>query len=298
MVLSLKSGIHHEVNWALDRLCRLCDNERFHLQELPGLIEALFEWPRWLLHDGLAAQTPAHALFSSPAEHEKKTRHALLSILVLRSASLNLPNATALAASPRTRPLILAALQRLDPAHDTHAEFLLYTVELFLAILPVAPGTALAFPPGQNPIPILADLAHSSSNRSLAIAALSTLSLIFAEPQNAVHLRSTTSALDSAVRFLPAFTLGDKELSEACVSYLYTHLSNSHMAKAFLLHPDMASTLRLLIMLLVAEQEEETNMIALGPAPVLGPPPRFRMLSALELEELGPMPEPDRSLHW
>jgi chromatin structure-remodeling complex subunit RSC9 len=302
MVLSLKSGIHHEVNWALDRLCRLCDNEKFHLQDLPGLIEALFEWPQWYLREGLNLQGGMQSLFSGTAENEKKTRHALLSILVLRSASLNLPNATSLAASPRTRPLILSALQVLNPSNDTHAEFLLYAIELYLSILAVQPTATLSFPAGQNPVPVLANIAKTSSNRSLAIASLSTLSLIFSDPINAPNLKANSPALDASLRFLPVFTLGDKELTEACINYLYAHLSNPVMTKTFLLHPDMPSTLRLLVMLLLSEQEEEETTVDLGGGAPLPPQleqsTRYRVFSKQELDELGAMPEPGRAIEW
>ena len=46
-MLALRSGIPEEVSWALDRLLRLCSNEKFLLSAIPGLTDALFAWPEW-----------------------------------------------------------------------------------------------------------------------------------------------------------------------------------------------------------------------------------------------------------
>src|ERR1700728_4748048 len=64
MLLSLRSGIDADIGWALNRLCRLCDNEQFVLKTIPGLIDALFEWPEWYANEGYKEHAEVTSLFS------------------------------------------------------------------------------------------------------------------------------------------------------------------------------------------------------------------------------------------
>jgi chromatin structure-remodeling complex subunit RSC9 len=301
MVLSLRSGIHHEVNWALDRLCRLCDNEKFHLQDLPGLIEALFEWPEWYIREGIKGRHSLSALFSKPAEDEKNTRHALLSIMVLHNASVFLPNAMSLFKYSRTRPFILDAMQQLDPNDDTQAEFLIILIQLFGTIIAAQPSSAIVPSPNTNPIPALENVVKVTSNRSLLVASLTTLALLFTESQNAAFFKATSPTLAAALRCIPMFTFADKDVTDAALNYLYVHLSNASMAKAFLLHPDMPSTLRLLVQLILSEQKEEIMAVPILSTPVFPSGymhTRFRGLSKQEADVIGVMPEPERTYEW
>jgi chromatin structure-remodeling complex subunit RSC9 len=301
MTLSLRSGIHSEVNWALDRLHRLCNNDKFLLKDIPFLIDALFDWPEWFVRTRPdAAGADAAALFSAPAEEDAKVRHAVLGMLVLRNAANNPPNAAAIAAHARTRPLVLAALARLRPEHDAEAEVLLYAADLFHALVLVVPSTALALPAAENPVPHLARAARSS-NRSLALAALNALAAVLAHPANAHLLPAAAPALATAIQLLPVFAFGDNELAEAAVNFLYAHLSSPANAKAFLLHPDMPSTLRLLVDLLLFEQVEEKVNVDIpepAPAPARDEPVRYRRLGKAELDALAALPEPTRHMDW
>ena len=134
MVLALCSGIDSEIAWALDRLCRLCNNERFVLKEIPGLTEALFEWPFWYVKDGASEVGGRSQIFSLRREEERWIRHALESMFILRNSAQNAPNSQELVGRRATQELILLALHRLDPDIDHHAEFLLNTVDLLQTI--------------------------------------------------------------------------------------------------------------------------------------------------------------------
>jgi hypothetical protein len=115
-----------------------------------------------------------------------------------------------------------------------------------------------------------------------------------------VHISQDSSALEASIRYLPLFT--DKPLLDACLNYLYAHLSSSTMAKAFLLQPEMPSTLRLMVSLLVAEQVEETVSLEVGDvvntAPALTPSMRDHELTREELDALLEKPEPQRCYEW
>ncbi|KAI0936795.1 hypothetical protein AcV5_004843 [Taiwanofungus camphoratus] len=300
MLLSLRSGIDSEIAWALDRLCRLCNNEQFVLRAIPGLTDALFEWPAWYVEGGSQECARMATLFSLAPDLERKRRHALESLFILRNAAVNDPNAQELSAHHRTRALVLLALHNLKPDSDTNTEFILYIIELLQAV-----AATLVLPPPDspvlaNPIPPLEEIAGRSSDRSLIIASLTTLYIMLSNPPNMNHLRDDSPALEVAIRVLPLF--GDKSLINAALNYLYTHLSYPLMSKAFLLHPKMAGTLKLLVSLLLTEQTEETVSLDIsGPVhtvPAQTIATKDHELTKEELDRLVPMPEPQRCYEW
>lgn len=301
MVLALSSGIDSEIGWALDRLCRLCNNERFILKEIPGLTEALFEWPFWFVKDGSRDLCAKSAMFALSREEERWIRHAQESMFILRNSAVNGPNAQELVGRRATQELILLSLHRLEPDTDANVEFLLNVVDLLQSI---ASGSVLPPPDSHifaNPVPPLLRLAGTSTNRSLIFSSLTTLNLLFANPPNMVHLTPDSPALAAAIRYLPLFS--DKQLVDACLNYLYTHLSYTPMSKAFLLHPELAPTLRLLVLHLLSEQKNEEIVTLEVPEPVFTAPAEVEALSEHELtqEELDyllPLPEPQRCFEW
>jgi len=299
MLLSLRSGIDTEIGWALDRLCRLCDNEQFVLKAIPGLIDALFEWPEWYAREGYKERSEASLIFSPDPRRERQRRHALESLFILRNAALNDPNAQELGSHPRTRPLILAILHNLEFDIEENVELLLHTCEILQAIASTVILRSSAH--ANNLLTPLHNISHQSSNRSLIIASLTALTLIFSNPPNTVHLTESSQAVQASIRFLPLFV--DKPLIEACLNYLYVHLSHPAMAKAFLLQPEMPSTLKLLVSLLISEQIEETVMIDVGgpvyTAPALtGATTRDHELTKDELDTLLEQGEPQRCYDW
>ncbi|KAF9814517.1 hypothetical protein IEO21_05068 [Rhodonia placenta] len=300
MLLSLRSEIDSEISWALDRLCRLCNNEQFLLRAIPGLTDALFEWPVWYVEVGSAQLTPPATLFSLPPEWDRKRRHALESLFILRNAAINEPNAQELSQHRRTRPLILLALHYIPPTTDANSEFIMYIIEILQAISP----TLILPPPDApnlaNPMSPLRDIAGKSTNRSLIVAALTTLNLLLSNPANVVHLTEDSPALDAAVRYLPLFS--DKALVEASMNYLYAHLSHPPMTKAFLLHPRMPGTLRVLVSLLLSEQVEETVALDISGSVQTVPAQTIAVkdheLTHEEMDRLVGLSEPQRCYEW
>jgi chromatin structure-remodeling complex subunit RSC9 len=300
MTLSLRSGIHQEVSWALDRLCRLCHNEQFLLRTIPGLIDALFEWPEWYVNEGYRELAEIQSLFSPSPELDVKRRHALESLFVLRNAALHETNTQELLYHPHSIALIFNALDKLNHDLDEHAEFLLNIVEFFHSISPryiLAPNLVRTT---WNPIPPLAHIAGSSSNRSLILAALTTLTVILSNPPNTSQLSPNSPALTAALRYLPLFI--DQPLVDACLNYLYTHLSHPLMAKTFLLHPEMPSVVRLLVSLMLHEQVEETVIIdkteSVHTTPAVSQPIREHELTDEERDGLLIQAEPQRCFNW
>ncbi|EGN93145.1 hypothetical protein SERLA73DRAFT_116277 [Serpula lacrymans var. lacrymans S7.3] len=299
MLLSLRSGITLEIAWALDRLYRLCDNEQFVLTAIPGLADALFDWPEWYVARG-NKDTEQFNLFSSSKDEDRKRRHALESLFILRNCSSNEPNAQELASHPRTMPLVLNALHNLDPDMDMNVEFVLHSIELLQAISSSLILPSATSPPHTDPLAPLQNITANSSNRSLIIAALVTINLLFSNPANLSRLNANSPALSASIRYLPLFV--DKPLVEACLTYMYTHLSHPPMVKAFLLHPVMPSTVRLLVSLLVSEQIEEPVSVDISGSvytvPALTVTTQDHNLTKEEMDTLLPMPEPQRCYEW
>jgi len=299
MALSLLSGMDNEIGWALDRLCRLSHNDQFSLRATPGLLDGLFEWPEWFVRRGYKESTDLQSLFSPSPLLLERRHHALESLFVLRNAALQENNQADLATYPRTMPFILDSLHNLNLDLDENGEFLLHTVDLFHAVagdLILPPKTS----PRRSPLQPLLRLVSQTSNRSLIISALVALTLLFSNTQNSSHLSSDSPALTASIRYLPLFV--DKTLLDVSLNYLYVHLSNNAMAKAFLHHPDMPSVLRVLVSLLVYEQIEETVTVdisgAIHTVPSTIVSVRNHELSASELEGLIETPEPQRCYDW
>ncbi|KAJ7161405.1 hypothetical protein C8R43DRAFT_333607 [Mycena crocata] len=300
MTLSLRSGIKQEVNWALDRLLRLFHNENFLLRSVPGLIDALFEWPEWYINGGCTESTELQSLFSLPPDLAAKRRHALESLFVLRNAALHETNAQELLYHSHSLPLVFNTLNKLKPDLDEHSEFLLNTIEFFHSLSPKYVLAPHAIRTIWNPIPPLSRIAASSSNRSLIISALTTLTIILSNPPNMSQLSSDSPALSAALRYLPLFI--DKPLVDASLNYLYMHLSHPAMAKTFLLHPEMPGALRLLVSLILSEQVEETVTLDLTgtvhTTPSVAVTIRNHDLTKDELDSLLSQPEPQRCFEW
>ncbi|KAJ3829830.1 hypothetical protein EV361DRAFT_876492 [Lentinula raphanica] len=301
MRLSLLSGIDGEVSWALNRLVRLCRNEDFRLRQIPGLMEALFEWPEWFSTTGYKEYTNLHSVFAPPITLSLHRQHAIMSAFVLRNAALiDDHNARAIAEFSRTIPLVLYSLHNLDFTLDINCEFLLYVLDIFLCVTPTFVLPLKSSKPTSSPLESLLRISSSSSNRSMIMAAFNALSSLFSNPQNAHHLSPTSPTLSACIRYLPLYT--DKPLLEGSLSYLYAHLSHPAMSKAFLLHPDMPSVLRILITLLLVEQMQETVTVDIAgdyhtvPSAVLNT--KDHELSQAELDGLLALPEPKRCFDW
>jgi len=335
MMLALRSGIHEEVSWALDRLLRLCSNEKFLLSAIPGLTDALFAWPEWYVEravlDKISSLENPHvagsrgrghivpsrieratkkskksqilALFAEDPEEATKRRHALEAITILRTATAyNDANVQELLDNARSRTLILSALHQLELDSDENEEFLVNVLEIFHDLS----SAGLTLPPTNapitaNPTPAVLAILKETSNRSLIIASFQLLALLFSYPANVDHITPDSAGLEAALRYLPVFTM-DKELVDAALNFLYAHLACAPMARAFLLHPKMPSTLRVLVLLLLKEQVEEVVMVDLCPPPAVAlavPPDTVDLvLGSEELDVLGAMEEPKRCYEW
>ncbi|KAJ7053962.1 hypothetical protein C8F01DRAFT_1165496 [Mycena amicta] len=300
MILALRSEIHQEVHWALERLLRLSFNDVFYFAKTAGLIEALFDWPEWYVKEGYKQLDEDYMLFSPSPDFAQKRRHALDSLAILRNAAFFESNAQMLVYHPRPMPLVCLALVNLNPAIDDHAEFLLNIMDFaycFSSLYEIrSPIVATIW----NPIPPLCHIAATSNNRSLIISSLLSLTIFLNNSINMPLITPNSPALEAALRYLPLVM--DKSLIEACLNYLYTHLSHPAMVKEFLLHPQMPATVRLLVNVLLNEQVEELEEKEVSD-PVHTIPTEAAFARDYELtkedrEIVLRQPEPQRCYNW
>ncbi|XP_006454086.1 hypothetical protein AGABI2DRAFT_113844 [Agaricus bisporus var. bisporus H97] len=301
MSLSLRSGILGEVAWALDRLCRLCHNDQFVFRSIPGLIDGLFDWPEWYATTGYKNWATGSPLFSPPRELAQKRRFALESLFVLRNASLNETNAYDLALHTHTMPFIFNTLLNLDGNEDENVEFTLYVLDIFQVLAPrmIIHSNLL---PTQNPLPPILDILRTTTNRSMIISTLTALTTLLSNPSNVSQLATASPALAAAIRYLPLFT--DIPLVDACLNYLYAHISHPPFARAFLLHSEMPSVLKLLASFILYEQnmlQESVSVDVTGTVHTASSTALYTKdheLTQEELDDLLEMAEPQRCYEW
>jgi chromatin structure-remodeling complex subunit RSC9 len=301
MVLSLRSGIHSDISWALERLCRLAQNERFELKDYPGLLDGLFDWPEWYINQGYKELTDDHALFSPPRDFAAHYRYALESLCVLRCAIMEQKNAIMVSEHAHTLPLILTGLENLDFTKDQNQEPLLHLLEIF-QVLASNLSVSASVAEKSNPIVPLNRIISKSNNRSLIIAAFTSMNSVLSHPQNAIHLGKASDALTAAIKYLPL--LVDKPLVGASLEHIYIHVSNPASARAFLLHPQLPNLLKILSSMIITEQRwtvEDVSIDLTKPQRSLPLDPRawsnYEMPTA-EFEEIRVKEEPKRCHEW
>ncbi|KAF8603967.1 hypothetical protein BDV93DRAFT_472354 [Ceratobasidium sp. AG-I] len=319
MVLALRSGIPSEVGWSLTRLGVLSHQwgNRFSLQNMPGSLDALFIVPDWYIEHA-PTDVVEEELLSPDKETWTRRSHALEALLILRNAALEETNFRPVVEHPHTVPFIRDALIKLVPI-ETHAEFIVYTLELLHAlgphlVVPLPPATGDSATQASSkkkhkrkrkekpaiPISRIAEISATTDDRALIIASLSALTALVTVPANTPHIDSCSLALDAALRYLPLTQ--DRPLLVTALDYLFAHLSYAPASKAFLMNPKMPETVKLLVAILRLEQREEYRSQELPAVPVAASsaPPTHKdyELSLDELQKLIPIPEPARSIQW
>lgn len=300
MTLSIRSGIHSEIAWALDRLCRLGINDGFSYKSYPGLIDGLFDWPEWYISEGYKELSVDQEIFGPSKEFAAQHRFALESLLLLRNVSLQDPSE--LQHHSHTISLILNGLKNLDHTKDRNQEALLHIIEIMHGL---APNMLVneTVPDCSNPILPLTKIVSTSKNRSLIIAALGALNGVLSHPGNARQFTRTSPSLRAAIRYLPLFQ--DKQLLEPCLEHIYQHVAHPASARAFLLNPELRSVLKVLCSLILAEQSSTVERVALDITPKYrtvtlssGMSARPYELSQGDIESLAKLSEPHRSTEW
>ncbi|KAL1740964.1 hypothetical protein HDZ31DRAFT_19573, partial [Schizophyllum fasciatum] len=300
MVLAIRSGIDDEIQWALERCCRLSHSETFKLSAIPGLLEAFMEWPQWYAAACAKEQASGPSVFCLPPDIAAKRRHAIESLFALRNAAYTEGAPAQLMNNKATLPLILDILTYCDPQEDQNAEFIAYAIELFHVVasdyvLPPNPWS----PP--SPLPPLMRILSKTSTRSLHIVAFRMLNTLFTNPRNVQYIPIESEALAVAIRYAPLFRM-DSELVDAGLNYLFAYLSQPTLAKRFLLHSSLPSLLRVLVNILLAQQAQDIVADDVsGPVHVIHSNHSLNVEhepTPEEMQALIAMPEPERNKKW
>lgn len=96
----------------------------------------------------------------------------------------------------------------------------------------------------------------------------------------------------------------DIPLVDACLDYLYVHISHPPFARAFLLHSEMPSVLRLLVSFILHQQtlvEENVSIDVTGSVHTIASTAthtKDHELTQEELDSLLEMSEPQRCYEW
>ncbi|KZO96001.1 hypothetical protein CALVIDRAFT_537584 [Calocera viscosa TUFC12733] len=320
MVLSLRSGVARDTEWALERLLHLTKDwpERFWMKSLPGMGDALYDLAEFTLSPEAAAEG---GWAGDDVDTARKRKHAAEALLVLRNASLQDHNMHYLEKHARTFPLILHALQHFGPGgkrDGQEAEFLLYAIELFHSLAPRYHLKAGS--------PLLRALVAvtSSPDRTLLRAALAALTALFSSAYNAHLITLDSPGFGAALRALPVLDPnpspapgsaqtqtqsqaqaqgGADSLPHTALDFLHTHLSHPPVAKAFFRHPLFPGTLRLLLGIVLSLQPPRAGdqPVAFAPSPpdpATSAPADPRELSQEEIAALLPLEEPRRATEW
>lgn len=311
MCLSLLSGIPKEVNWALSRLVNLSDehNIRFVLATVPKLLDAIFYAPEVYLKTYVRNKT-TFSHFSSPPHVDLLRKHATESILVLRNASHNDHNVAHLVQDLRTINLINEII-RLPSDDEANTEMIVYAMELLQVIGHHLPLPSIGrHPYGNSPIKALEHMLSTSVDRTLIIHSLNVLTLLMTPstipPANIEPAypppyapRADSPVLAKVLRLLAL--VQDHLLLTSSLEFFAAYLTSLSATQAFLLHPNLTKTLRLLVGLLRYEQKLEMQSVRIGP-PVRTAEPEAEWLeyelTEEELARIAPMPEPERSFQW
>lgn len=299
MVLSLRSGIIKEVEWALDRLVRLSHNDQFALKPYPGLLDALYEWPFHYIATAKSNPPLPEVMFAISPNEKKFKRFGLTSLFVLKNASVNEINARELAKHPKTISLVYNALMALQHDRDSDTEFLVNAIEVFSSI-----AHLLFFPTSTLLAAIVARLeliVDATTNRSLIICCISAITSLMQYSRNlSLFKTDSVPSFEAAIRFLPL--LADVPLLATCLEYLYIRLSHPPLLRSFLMHPKLNSTLKMLASIIISSQDLEDTTLDCVFQPQVQKIPDIELpdyeMTPEEIDRVSKLAEPQRSYDW
>ncbi|GAA5863172.1 hypothetical protein JCM1840_002494 [Sporobolomyces johnsonii] len=284
LVLSIRSGVPAEVDFALDRLIQVAslDPDLLRFSELPGLLDGLLGLMRDFLERRRADRARgAQALPAvMPSEsREMVRRRAAEAALILRNLALEKKSIEPLLESKKLRRMICDVLEegQVDgPEGEETTELRLYLLEVLEIIgeqIPLAlPGHPLAPaadaeedpsqpPPKPEPLdapsvrlfPLVASLTRSS-DRALLLAAFRCLTVLsLNDKSDSVFALLTFESLPPLPKPHPhpiqtaieLLPLADAELGSVILDFIYQHTLLPSNAAYFCARPELLHILRL-----------------------------------------------------
>lgn len=292
LVLSIRSWIPAEIDFALDRLLQVSgqDPELLRFIELPGLLEGLFDLVRAFLDAQVEDRSSStFGLWVNQAK-ETSRRRACEAALVLRNLTTDKHNVGPVSKSKKVRPLIADVLEEggLEGGEDTN-ELRIYLFEVLEVIaeetplaLPaqqarsnkagaVVPLTEASTSPAVRLFPLLVPLTRSA-DRALVIASFRCLTALALNDTSDAALALLTyesteplpkpfpHPIQTAIELLP---IADADLGAVVLDYIYQHTLLPANAVLFCARPDLLQILRLICTKLHLGAKKETLEVTL-----------------------------------
>jgi len=275
LVLSLRSGLGAEVDFALSRLIPISgsDPDLLRFTDLPGLLDALLALIRDFFNanaNARAALRPlpslSHALWPTGA-HEASRRRATEAALVLRNLSVDGKSLDGLIGNRRLLGVIVGVLEEREVGEEMGE----MSVSLMEVLEPIASKLSLALPgrglggksssslEGESPplvklFPLLVGLTRAP-DRALVLLAFRTLTNLGTNDANDAVLalpvytsfpplpKPHPHPVETALELLP---LGDAALAAAALDFVYQHTLLPANAAAFCARKGLLGVLRLI----------------------------------------------------
>lgn len=284
-MLSIKSGVPVDIDFALERLVRISgfDPDLLRFTELPGLLAGLIDLVRAFIdlkqHRRPHGQASLDGLWQAN-EAQLAQRRALEAALILRNLALEESNHKMVFASTKLLSLVADGLEEgLQEGGEDLGELQIYLLEIFEVLAPqtsLAPPVSLEagalskFAASSRLFPTLVALTRSP-DRALVINAFrcltasstngssdAVLALVTYEsgPEPRVH----PHPIQTAIELLP---LADAELGTVVLDYIYQHTLLPANAALFAARPDLLQILRLVCLKLHIGARRETISIQL-----------------------------------
>lgn len=335
LVLSLRSYIPAEIDFALDRLLQVSgqDPDLLRLSEFPGLLEGLIDLVREFL-DARAEdrKSDTRGLWVDQGR-EAMRRRACEAALVLRNLAPEKHSQSQVTKNKKLRPLIVDVLAEgaLEDGNDSN-ELRLYLLEVLDIIaedtplaLPGIPwhakpapnasiGRSITFPldsPAVRLLPLLVALTRSP-DRALVMAAFRCLTTLSLSDTNdaALALLSYQTVdplpkphphpIQTAIELLP---IADHDLGAVILDYIYQHTLFPANAVLFCSRPDLLQVLRLVCTKLhIGARKDRLNVLLPMPGGDADvwfrslPPKHLGNLALHQQRELHPQLEGDEVL--
>lgn len=292
LVLSIRSWVPAEIDFALDRLLQVSgqDPELLRFIELPGLLEGLVELIRAFLD--ARAEDRSSSTFGLWVDQAKETarRRACEAALVLRNLTTDKNNVGPVSSSKKVRPLIADVLEEggREGGEDTNElrVYLLEVLEVIAEATPLAlptqqprsnktgavvPFTKASTSPAVRLFPLLVPLTRSA-DRALVIASYRCLTALALNETSDAALALLTyettepqpkpfpHPVQTAIELLP---IADADLGAVVLDYIYQHTLLPANAVLFCARPDLLQILRLICTKLHLGAKKETLEVAL-----------------------------------
>ena len=310
MILSLRSPLVSENDWALERLLRASSihNERFNLEKWHSSVEALLDWPIRLLDYALGDGVKYGGAAWELEEVGGMIRRANESLLVLRNAGLNEPmNGKLLGGNAKLKSFVERWLGGgVEPAvlmdHLGEATLLVLDITHNMAI-----STFFDLPAKTTNLPRSLAPLLKSKDRAILTA---TLRLILALSTSATASQPLIRpsdpivplAVDLSLQLILLTSQEDYQLRALALEVLYECSTEAKEAAVILRRRDVAGVFRILAQGLYEGAEERLMAFEMnGQEPVKGLTNGAGAGSAVskgELEMMARQLEPARSIYW